>query len=477
MIAIAGSDLEMTVEGEEPALHGRPIHQFGGREAIGELFAFTFVVTFSDLAPTAEEILGQRIQVVMSRGGLVVRRIHGMVSEVRVLKAEAEGELRYRLTLVPRAWRLTAVTTQEIYMDLSLPDLLRRKLAEVGLERHTEFRLARDYPALEFVVQYRESDLAFVLRLCERHGLALTIEHDEDHDRVVFSDHNHGFRRGPGLSWPAVGETGDLEDVEATQRLVPRWYGVYDYNYRAPTLELSAASDTGGRAGGVTEYAVHVKTPEEAERLADTRAGELRGRRLVIDGRSHHFGIRAGTLCRLQNVPPWLEHEEIIVTSVRYAMVEAEGSAKALTCSFEAQPTDHVYRPPRKTPRPRIHGVLSGVIEGDDPAAPDGGIARLDDQGRYRVRFHFDTAEPHERKASRRVRMAQPYAGPGQGMHFPLRPGTEVLLVFLDGDPDRPIIVGAVPNVLTASPVARESAHHNRIATASGVMFEIIDGR
>ena len=100
----------------------------------------------------------------------------------------------------------------------------------------------------------------------------------------------------------------------------------------------------------------------------------------------------------------------------------------------------------------------------------------IDDQGRYWVRFHFDTTSGADRvKASRPIRMAQSHAGAGYGMHFPLRPGVEVLLAFLDGDPDRPIIIGAVPNAATPSPVAAATASLNRIVTSSGVTISIRD--
>ena len=99
----------------------------------------------------------------------------------------------------------------------------------------------------------------------------------------------------------------------------------------------------------------------------------------------------------------------------------------------------------------------------------------MDEHGRYWVRFHFDTAAPGQTKASRPIRMAQSHAGAGYGMHFPLRPGVEVLLVFLDGDPDSPVIAGSAPNPATPSPVSATTASLNRIVTSSGVSITIRD--
>jgi len=104
-------------------------------------------------------------------------------------------------------------------------------------------------------------------------------------------------------------------------------------------------------------------------------------------------------------------------------------------------------------------------------------LGNIDEQGRYRIRFLFDTAGPGERRASHRVRMAQPHAGAGFGMHFPLNPGVEVLLAFVNGDPDRPIVVGAVPNPVTPTPVDAAVRRLNRIKTETGVLFEIGDSK
>jgi type VI secretion system secreted protein VgrG len=142
------------------------------------------------------------------------------------------------------------------------------------------------------------------------------------------------------------------------------------------------------------------------------------------------------------------------------------------TNAFRAIPADRTYRPPRVTPKPRISGLVTGIVD-PGPAGPGAKYAQIDEHGRYLVRFLFDTTPPGERPVSRRVRMVQNHAGENYGTHFPLHPGVEVVVGFVDGDPDRPLIVGAVPNPMKPSPVTHAEAGLHRIRTSTGIMMEM----
>ena len=138
---------------------------------------------------------------------------------------------------------------------------------------------------------------------------------------------------------------------------------------------------------------------------------------------------------------------------------------------FEAIPFEVQFRPERVTPWPRIHGILHAHIDADT----SGDYAQIDELGRYRVRLPFDSSGRQGSSASRWIRLAQPYAGAGYGSHFPLHKGTEVLLAHIDGDPDRPIIVGSVPNPHTISPATSANATQSVVNTASGIRIEMED--
>ena len=212
--------------------------------------------------------------------------------------------------------------------------------------------------------------------------------------------------------------------------------------------------------------------------FARVRAEERLATQLVYEGRSAIEHFSPGAYFEVQAHPtvnPELRIVEVEHRLSQPVALRGRDTEEHYNNRFLAIEADLQYRPPRVTPVPRIYGIITGVIE-PDIEGDVGKYAKIDEQGRYTVKFLFDTVAPGERKASRPVRRMQPSAGPNYGMHFPLRPGVEVAVTFVDGDPDRPLIVGAVPNPLTPTPVDQSTASKNRIKTESGVLFEIEDG-
>ncbi len=327
------------------------------------------------------------------------------------------------------------------------------------------------------MVQYAEAVLEFVCRLAGHEGISFHFVEGEAGARIVFSDHQGGFELLEIPSeWNDRGSNHGVHRLRQIATAKPRVFVVRDYNYRTPAVDLSAAKELEqGTRGGVVEYGAHVKTPDEADALAKIRAQEAEAQRLTFAGASTSEELSAGKRVKLVGHPRYGE-QELLVTEVTHDLVlpvwdEAGGAAdKRYENTFRASPASATYRPPRVTRRPRIHGVVTGIVQ-PGPGGTLGGTAIIDEQGRYVVQFHFDAATS-DGASSRPIRMAQPFAGYDEGFHFPLKPGTEVLVAFVDGDPDRPLIVGALPNVETPSPVTAANRDANRIKTATGVLIE-----
>ncbi len=460
------------------------VYKLSGRDAIGQLFQYEVdLAVFGREGLSLDEVVGARVTLLFERDGVELCRRHGVVARVDD-HLETEGDARtYRLAVVPSLHAATLVETQEIFVDTSIPDILQQKLDLLNIDASVrDLRLLGTYTPRDLVTQYRETDLAFLSRHCEHLGISIFFEHGEARDRLVFTDHASGF---PALEEPLRyrprGDKLDVFELSRSTQVVPRTYVAYDYNYRSPRVDLAATFDLEvGFAGGVAEYGVHTKTPEESAVMARVRAEERQSRQLVYEGTSDICTLHAGVRFVLQG-HPLLDGAELLVVEIEHEAsqaVQLHGTTSqkpAYRNRFRAIPADRTYRPPRRTPWPRIWGVVTGVVQPNAEASVED-YARLDEHGRYRVQFHFDTAPIGRPKPSRWVRMAQPHSGPNYGMHFPLKPGVEIACVFVDGDPDRPVIVATVPNPITRSPVTQTESRLNRLVTRSGVILEIDDG-
>ena len=226
----------------------------------------------------------------------------------------------------------------------------------------------------------------------------------------------------------------------------------------------STYEHSAGYAGGVAEYGSNHDTPEQGDRLARVRSEERDGQCRFFRGESDRAELTAGASVQLVGHPR-LDDPSLLLVEVEHRGSQVVGThggdgSEGYLNAFKAVDASRTYRPPRVTPRPRIHGVLTAITE---PAAKgtSGRIAQIDEQGRYTVRFFFDAASGEGRvRSSAPVRMVQPHAGANYGMHFPLKPGIEVAVTFVDGDPDRPIIAGAVPNPLNRVAGYRKGCRH-----------------
>jgi type VI secretion system secreted protein VgrG len=423
------------------------------------------------------ELSGAEGTVVLDRPGGPTRRMHGVIAEATELPP-VSGWHTFRLVLRPRLWLATLVEAFDVHLDQTVPQIVEARVrdAEIPLA----MRLAEEYPPRDIVTQYRETDLAFISRRCEHLGIFYFFEHGEDEETVVFGDSPSAYGHvAEDDVVPFVGR-GDLVGVtEIVERreLVPATYVCRDYDYRAPQLELHGEHKLDqGFAGGIFEYGSHFRTEGHGKLLARVRAEEQLSRHQTFHGQGADVRFAAGHTFTLGDHPH--HGRRLVVVSVEHEarqplFEDATDGGRDYQNRFVAVPVETTWRPPRRTPVPRIHGLVTAVVE-IGPGEVET-YAKIDEQGRYTVCFLFDASGPDRERASAPVRMLQPHAGPGYGMHFPLKPGVEVLVAFVDGNVDRPVIVGAVPNPITATPVAVAESTKSRIQTRSGIVIEFDD--
>lgn len=482
--------------------------RFSGEEAISQPYRFEIDLVSEEPDIDPDAVLGRPATLTIQRGdGGTPRKVHGILAEFEQGQEGRFGHYRYRAVLVPRLWLLSLSRQNQIYQNMSVVDIVEEELmgaqdkgpaelAAIGLtSQDFEFRVTGDYPVREYVVQYQETDLNFVSRLLEHVGIFYYFEQGDTHEKIVFCDDNVGFPAvtpnskigyNPASGTSSAGDAGYEESVaflNRAQRQITNRMIVKDYNYRTPTTPLQGEADIDDLGHGlISEYGNHFKSPEEGQALAKVRAEEIFCRKVEFVGKSDRMAFAAGLPFTLTDHYNGAFDQDYVLTRVSHSGVqsfaestgfpEVDGQDSDYRNDFTAIPFNVAFRPARVTPKPKLHGVMNGHI---DSAGP-GTRAEIDSEGRYKLVMPFDLSGTAGGKATRWVRMAQPYGGGQQGMHFPLHKGTEVIWTCVGGDPDRPIITGVVPNPLNKSVINAESHTKNRIQTASGILIEIEDG-
>jgi type VI secretion system VgrG family protein len=431
------------------------------------------------------------------------RNIHGMLAEFEQGGEWQNGLYEYRALLVPRLWMLSQSTQNQIFQDQTVLDIVESELknvnkkgsnplSEAGLGSDADYEAftIRRYEEREYVVQYKETDLNFISRLMEHEGLYYYFEHNDDCEKLVITDtfaEEHISDNSEALfQSEASGVRYDnrvVYKLSRMQKQIPSSVLVKDFNYRSPSLPMQAMGDIDESGiGFVTEFGAHFKSPEEGEALATVRAEEFKCRQNTYSGESNISDFSCGHVYSLSQHFRSDYNQSYMLTKVKHQgsqEIESWGNIGSTKYSnqFDCIPALLQFRPQRLAIKPRLFGIMNGVIDSEQ----DLGRADLDEQGRYKVQMPFDISGVAPGMASRRIRMAQSYGGAGDdgggiGMSFPLLKGTEVIWTCIDGDIDRPIITGVVPNPLQPSPTNTQNANSNVIRTTSGISMSFNDG-
>jgi type VI secretion system secreted protein VgrG len=461
---------------------------FRGREALSELFRFEIFVTVpSEEEINEEESVWLRASLIINRGG-EDHALHGMIEGIELLH-EANGRALFRVDIVPHLATLKHAFRSYVWTKTSIKDILDEVLAE-ALGGELELRLSGNYAAEEHVCQYKETHFDFVSRWMEREGIYYFFDHSGDTDKLVLIDDpaRHETRPSEPIRYYPVSAS-DATKKDGFRTLFcrraarPAKVSLADYDYGKPELAVSGESDVeSGLKGEVRDHGQRFFTPAEGKRLAKVRAEEQAALAHVYRGEGRVFEIRPGYRFQVDEHPISWMNAELLCVSIEHTANLAITTAELQKLTgididdvYRVEVTAIVagepFRAARRAAWPSIHGPEVAVVDGEG----SGPYAEIDADGRYNVRFLFDDNGRGGGKSSTRVRMMQPHGGNPEGFHFPLRVGTEVLVFFLGGDPDRPVIGGAVPNASTPSPVTSSNNTRNIIHTGGDTHIEIED--
>ncbi len=479
------------------ALPGQPlVIGFRGEEALGQCFEYDVYVSLDDADLQPATVVGAAATLEIP-GGATPARIAGAIAEIELLEGyEGLARSAYRLRLVPALWFLRHSVHSRVFVQKSTPDILRAVLTGAGVqEDQFELRLGTTYDPRDHVCQYEESDLAFVERWMEREGLYYFFDHAAGTSKLVICDsrdQHATMRQQPVAYLPGTrddrlqGER--LWTLRASFGALPKDVGVSDYNYSTPGVTIDATAPVvDGFDAQVRRWGENERDGGGATRVAKLRAEQELCRRERILAEGAASGLHAGFTFSVSEHPAAAYNRELLVVRVVRWGQTSEVTARLAPLlapeerarigdrshgvELEAIASDVQFRSPQRTPRPVARGLELAVIDG--PADSD--YAQLDDQGRYLVRFMFDENDAPDGGASTLVRHVQPHGGSPEGWHLPLRKGTEVLVAFVGGDPDRPVIAGSVPNAQNPSPVTKANHTRNVLQTGGRTRIEIED--
>lgn len=450
------------VEGVPDALH---VVRFRIREALSELFELDI-----ELASPNRDL---DVNALIRRPGVLTmlgvhedsepRFVHGMVYGASQGRRSSGGCL-YHVQLAPQATLLRLRHDCRIFQDRSTQQIVQQVFKAAGLPPASlRFSLSGGLPVRGYCVQYRESDWDFVARLLEEDGLFFFFEHAQGGHTLVIGD-------APGVHEPIDGDaelayrdtaaasTADVVyEFRLTTRLGPGKFTARDFNFATPEDALEGQSS--GRVGDleVYEFPGRHDSPAGASRLAKIRLQELQARARVGEGRSTCARLVPGYTVALKANGDVL-HEDLLQRYLVLAVthegsepqglgVDGVGLDSRYDNTFEWLPASVPFRPARRTPRPELRGVQTAIVVG-----PGGEEVHTDEHGRVKVQFHWDRQGRHDDASSCWIRVSQVWAGQGYGSMWIPRVGHEVIVDFIDGDPDRPIITGRVYHGNNAPP-------------------------
>ena len=429
-----------------------------GREGISQLFKFDLDLLSDQNDIDFTDIIGQQVTIrVLLSDGSTERYFNGYVSRF----AQSGSDTRfthYQMEVVPWLWFLTRIADCRIFQNMTIPDIIQKVFQSRG---YSDFKssLTATYDPREYCVQYRETDFNFVSRLMEQYGIFYYFEHDDGKHTMVLADSPSVHQDCPEQASANYNLTsGDLdsEDVVTAwhmeQELRTGKYSHTDYNFETPSTSLMSNEPTVVEVGGNTKFEIydypgdHLDTSHGGT-LAKVRMQEEEAGHMTITGASVCRAFTSGYKFELKDHYRSDMNDSYILTEVQH--VASVGSysqgqsneAAHYSNHFTCIPADVPFRPPRLTPKPFVQGPQTALVVGKS-----GEEIWVDKYGRIKVQFYWDRLGQKDENSSCWIRVSQPWGGKSWGAMWIPRMGQEVVVSFVEGDPDRPLITGRVYN-------------------------------
>jgi len=435
------------------------LKSFNGLEAISQLFHFSAELLSENHSIAFTDIVGKKVTLNIELSDKSNRHWNGYVSRFSWAGRD-DRFTRYQAEIVPWFWLLTRTADCQIFQQKTIPEIIKKVFQDHGFQDFQD-RTQASYPLREYVVQYRETAFNFVSRLMEECGIFYFFEHEKNAHKLIFADksqvhkncpvqHKVRFDYNPGTTH--LGE--DLvQSWDAGQELRPGKYALNDYNFQTPNTSLLANVQTVDEIGGNTSYeiydypGIHTKK-DEGDTITKIRMEEEEAVHYVITGSGNCRSFATGYKFHLDGHTRGDQNGDYLLTELTHAASvggsysgSGDDSPGTYTNHFTCIPFAVPFRPQRLTPKPVVQGPQTAVVVG-----PSGEEIYPDKYGRVKVQFYWDRLGKKDENSSCWIRVSQPWAGKNWGAINIPRIKQEVIVEFLEGDPDRPIITGRVYN-------------------------------
>ncbi len=435
-------------------------------ERLGRLFQIEADLASEQGSVNFDDILGKNATIRLELPNQKTRYFNGNVS--RFVQTRMEGRYaHYRATLVPWLWFLTRTADCRIFQSMKVPDIVKQVFRDQGFADVRD-ALTGSYLTWDYCVQYRETDFNFVSRLMEQEGIYYFFEHENGKHTLVLADDKSAHKPFP--DYATINYRAEVTGVR-TEEYISDWilqkevqtgvYSLNDFNFTTPKSSLLAKSQV-SQAHAQSNFEIYDYPGEyddqgEGQSLySKLRIQEHQAQHEVAQGHGNARGLASGAIFTLDLFPRSDQNRDYLITET-YIHITGDiyegrgggGRGEFYTCAFSAIPSDVPYRPPRLTPKPLIQGPQTAMVVGTK-----GEEIMTDKYGRVKLQFHWDRYSKGDENSSCWVRVSQAWAGKNWGAIYIPRIGQEVIVEFLEGDPDQPIITGRVYNAVAMPPYA-----------------------
>ena len=460
---------------------------FHTRQVVSQPFVVRAEIKSTDMGLVFSDMLRADAEIVLKCGEDLSdeRRFAGIITSFAQQRSR-HGDLpnassqawHYRLEIRPKLWLLSKRFTSKVFQKKTVKDIVDEVLGDHGVA--CQWLLSATPPTREYCVQYQESDLDFVSRLLEDEGICYFFDHDQK--KVVFCDDiashptckpidttTYSESRSPSFRF---GKHEYIQDFDYQETIGTGKYEVHHYNYETSQIKINA-DDTESNVPGFDDLESyqhsHNYIDKGAGKAYATRHKERQTAEMKLgSGKATARSFEAGYLFTMEKHFRTELNVQWLLTAC-----EITGEQGKYGCTFEALPADKPYRPPRLTPKPRVTGIQTAVVTG-----PSGTEVYLDDLGRCKLQYHWDREGENNDRSSMWVRVSNNYAGKDYGVQWIPRVGHEVLVDFINGDPDLPVVTGRVYNDFNEVPLKPALKYQNILKTIKDnhILFDDKDG-